>query len=131
MPNIFVTGGLGYIGERRTGCVHWPGAMVGPLSTVICVAGSHTVLVLLEAGHTVTIIDNLSNSYTRVFEHMKKLAGDKAGNMKFVKVGPASTQPVPHIRLQVCHAVCRYIHQTRLTADSSVSVSAWLICITV
>jgi UDP-glucose 4-epimerase len=69
-------------------------------------AGSHTVLVLLEAGHTVTIIDNLCNSYTRVFEHMKKLAGDKAGNMKFVKVGSASAQPVPHIQSKFTTCSC-------------------------
>lgn len=56
--NIFVTGGLGFI-------------------------GSHTVLVLLEHGAKVTLIDNMSNSFPRVFEHMKKLAGDKAGHMKF------------------------------------------------
>ncbi len=37
--NILVTGGTGYI-------------------------GSHTVLQLLEAGHNVTVIDNLCNSST-------------------------------------------------------------------
>lgn len=50
------------------------------------VAASHTVLVLLEHGCTVTLIDNYSNSFPRVFEHMKKLAGDKASKMKFVEV---------------------------------------------
>ncbi len=44
------------------------------------------MLVLLEHGATVTLIDNLSNSFVRVFEHMKKLAGDKADRMKFIKV---------------------------------------------
>ncbi|MEW5313080.1 MAG: hypothetical protein WDW38_004674 [Sanguina aurantia] len=58
--NVFVTGGLGFI-------------------------GSHTVLVLLEHGATVTLIDNLSNSFPRVFQHMNKLAGDKASQMKYVK----------------------------------------------
>ncbi|KAF5840338.1 UDP-glucose 4-epimerase [Dunaliella salina] len=58
--NIFVTGGLGFI-------------------------GSHTVLVLLENGAKVTLIDNLSNSFIRVLDHIKKLAGEKAGNMKFVE----------------------------------------------
>jgi len=33
----------------------------------------------------VTLIDNYSNSFPRVFEHMKKLAGEKADRMKFVK----------------------------------------------
>jgi hypothetical protein len=32
------------------------------------------------------IVDDLSNSFPRVFRHMQKLAGDKAGMMKFVKV---------------------------------------------
>ncbi|KAG2500424.1 hypothetical protein HYH03_001993 [Edaphochlamys debaryana] len=58
--NIFVTGGLGFI-------------------------GSHTVLVLLDHGATVTLIDNLSNSFPRVWEHMKKLAGDKADKMKYIE----------------------------------------------
>lgn len=49
-------------------------------------AGSHTVLVLLEHGATVTLIDNLSNSFPRVFDHMNKLAGDKASKMKYVQV---------------------------------------------
>jgi UDP-glucose 4-epimerase len=47
---------------------------------------SHTVLVLLEHGHSVVLIDNLSNSFLRVFDHMKKLAGEKADKMKFVQV---------------------------------------------
>ncbi|EFJ41424.1 hypothetical protein VOLCADRAFT_77596 [Volvox carteri f. nagariensis] len=58
--NIFVTGGLGFI-------------------------GSHTVLVLLDHGAKVHLIDNLSNSFPRVFEHMKKLAGDKADKMTYTK----------------------------------------------
>jgi hypothetical protein len=33
-----------------------------------------------------THADNYSNSFPRVFEHMKKLAGDKADRMTFVKV---------------------------------------------
>ena len=41
---------------------------------------------LLEYGCKVTLIDNMSNSFPRVFDHMKKLAGDKADLMKFVKV---------------------------------------------
>ncbi|PNH01867.1 UDP-glucose 4-epimerase 3 [Tetrabaena socialis] len=58
--NIFVTGGLGFI-------------------------GSHTVLTLLEHGATVHLIDNLSNSFPRVWDHMKKLAGDKADKMKYTE----------------------------------------------
>jgi UDP-glucose 4-epimerase len=44
------------------------------------------VLSLLEHGARVTLIDNLSNSFMRVLDHMKKLAGDKASLMTFVKV---------------------------------------------
>lgn len=44
------------------------------------------MLVLLEHGATVHLIDNMANSFERVFEHMKKLAGDKADKMKFTKV---------------------------------------------
>jgi UDP-glucose 4-epimerase len=47
--------------------------------------GSHTTLALLEHGHTAVIVDDLSNSFPRVFTHMQKLAGDKAGKMKFIQ----------------------------------------------
>ncbi|GAB4820615.1 hypothetical protein N2152v2_007661 [Parachlorella kessleri] len=59
-PRIFVTGGLGFI-------------------------GSHTVLALLEHGYTVTILDNLDNSFLEAFNRMKELAGDKASNMDFIE----------------------------------------------
>lgn len=59
--NIFVTGGIGFI-------------------------GSHTVLALLEADYSVTIIDNLDNSFDEAYSRMQKLAGDKKGNMTFIKV---------------------------------------------
>ena len=44
------------------------------------------MLVLLEHGAKVHFIDNLSNSFPRVYEHMKKLAGDKADMMKYTEV---------------------------------------------
>ncbi|TXK65586.1 UDP-glucose 4-epimerase GalE [Alkalisalibacterium limincola] len=47
---ILVTGGAGYI-------------------------GSHTCVVLLEAGHTVTVIDNLCNSSAIALERVQELAG--------------------------------------------------------
>lgn len=59
--NVFVTGGLGFI-------------------------ASHTVLALLQHGCHVTMIDNLSNSFIRVFKHMKLLAGTDAPKMKFVEL---------------------------------------------
>ena len=48
--NILVTGGAGYI-------------------------GSHTVLVLLERGHHVVVLDNFSNSSPKVMERLESLAG--------------------------------------------------------
>lgn len=48
--NILVTGGAGYI-------------------------GSHTCVVLLEAGHTVIVVDNLCNSKAEIIEKVKKITG--------------------------------------------------------
>lgn len=49
-------------------------------------SGSHTVLALLDAGYSVTIFDNLDNSFLECFERMKELAGaEKAAKMTFVK----------------------------------------------
>ena len=50
MRNIFVTGGLGYI-------------------------GSHTCVVLIEAGFKVFIIDNLSNSHITVLDRIERVTG--------------------------------------------------------
>jgi UDP-glucose 4-epimerase len=60
MTKVFVTGGIGYI-------------------------GSHTVLQLLDGGYSVVIMDNLRNSFPKAFDHMERIAGDKADKMKFVK----------------------------------------------
>jgi len=54
---ILVTGGLGYI-------------------------GSHTALLLKEAGHEVVIVDNLSNSKLDVLQKLKKISND---DFKFYK----------------------------------------------
>ena len=44
------------------------------------------MLALLDAGYSVTIFDNLDNSFLECFERMKKLAGpEKAAKMTFVK----------------------------------------------
>lgn len=43
------------------------------------------MLALLEAGHSAIIVDDLSNSFPQVFARLQKLAGDNAGNMKFVQ----------------------------------------------
>lgn len=48
--NVLVTGGAGYI-------------------------GSHTVVKLIEEGHTVTIVDNLSNSGEIVLDRIRQIAG--------------------------------------------------------
>jgi UDP-glucose 4-epimerase len=51
---VLVTGGLGYI-------------------------GSHTSLVLAEAGHEPVIIDNLANAKTQVIDRIRRLAGKEIG----------------------------------------------------
>lgn len=62
MKHMLVTGGLGYI-------------------------GSHTSLLLLEAGYKVTIIDNLSNTFERALDHLKRLAGpERSKHVAFHKV---------------------------------------------
>ncbi|KAI5074352.1 hypothetical protein GOP47_0010313 [Adiantum capillus-veneris] len=58
---ILVTGGAGYI-------------------------GSHTALLLLEAGYKVYIIDNLDNSVEEAIERVAKLAGKYRKNLFFYKV---------------------------------------------
>lgn len=50
MRNIFITGGLGYI-------------------------GSHTCVVLIEAGFKISIIDNLSNSSLKVLDRIELITG--------------------------------------------------------
>tara|TARA_R110002096_G_scaffold309403_4_gene504094 strand:+ start:140365 stop:141384 length:1020 start_codon:yes stop_codon:yes gene_type:complete len=57
--NILVTGGTGYI-------------------------GSHTVLLLLEAGHTVTVIDNLCNSSPESLNRVKNITGKN--NLEFIEL---------------------------------------------
>mmetsp|Transcript_47768 Transcript_47768/g.121886 ORF Transcript_47768/g.121886 Transcript_47768/m.121886 type:complete len:350 (-) Transcript_47768:293-1342(-) len=59
--SVLVTGGLGFI-------------------------GSHTCLSLLDAGCTITVIDNLHNSFEVAYERMKELAGDKASKLAYVKL---------------------------------------------
>lgn len=48
--HVLVTGGAGYI-------------------------GSHTIVALLDAGHTVTVVDNLSNSSIEAIRRVKKITG--------------------------------------------------------
>lgn len=67
--NVLVTGGLGYI-------------------------GSHTVLALLEAGHQVAIIDNLSNSEYTVLERLQKLSGKKIAFYQIDVLHQAALQEV-------------------------------------
>ncbi len=57
--NILVTGGAGYI-------------------------GSHTVLQLLEAGHHVTVIDNLSNSSVESLNRVKNISG--VNDLEFIEM---------------------------------------------
>ena len=48
--------------------------------------GSHTALCLLENDYTITVVDNLDNSFELAIERVAELAGEKSKNMKFVKV---------------------------------------------
>jgi UDP-glucose 4-epimerase len=57
---VLVTGGAGYI-------------------------GSHTSLVLLDAGWRVVVIDNLDNSSEVAIERVRELAGDAGANLEFVR----------------------------------------------
>lgn len=72
MVHVLVTGGVGFI-------------------------GSHTVLSLLNNGHTAVIVDDLSNSFPRVFEHMQRLAGAKAPKMKFIKADVCDKEAMDRI----------------------------------
>jgi UDP-glucose 4-epimerase len=64
--NILVTGGIGYI-------------------------GSHTCVALLEAGHTVIIADNLSNSNINTLEKIKKITNKE---VVFYKIDVANEDEV-------------------------------------
>ena len=58
---VVVTGGLGYI-------------------------GSHTVIELVQAGFRAIILDNLHNSSANCFLHIKRLLGELATNVVFLKI---------------------------------------------
>src|SRR5579875_3273168 len=62
MPErVLVTGGAGYI-------------------------GSHTCLSLLEAGHAVTVVDNLANSSPLALDRVRQLAGPGAPELVLVEI---------------------------------------------
>lgn len=45
------------------------------------------MLMLLENGYSVVIMDNLRNSFPKAYEHMQRIAGPElSAKMKFVKV---------------------------------------------
>jgi hypothetical protein len=50
------------------------------------ITGSQTAIALLEANYSVTIVDNLSNSFASVIDHIKRVAGDKSFNVSFINV---------------------------------------------
>ncbi len=58
--SFLVTGGMGYI-------------------------GSHTALLLVQAGAEVTLLDNLSNAQPKALDHLRKLAGEHSPRITFVK----------------------------------------------
>ena len=61
MTTILVTGGAGFI-------------------------GSHTTLVLVEAGFQVVVVDNFSNSSKNAVPRIKELAGPRADSISFLEV---------------------------------------------
>lgn len=71
--------------------------LVRATENAIWLAGSHTVLSLLEHGCKVTIIDNLDNAFEVAYERMQKLAGEHSKNMKFIKVLAQSWQQLAQI----------------------------------
>lgn len=85
--------------------------------------GSHTVIMLLENGYDVVIMDNLRNSFPKAYEHMQRIAGDMAPRMKFIKAsisvneqGHQATQhtAIPAGALLTCLAVVCHSNSTVL-----------------
>lgn len=86
--NVFVTGGVGFIGRECFVVSELYSSVPKEilLTTPTQATGSHTVLVLLEAGCRVTIIDNMDNAFPEAYKRMQQLAGDKASRMQFIQV---------------------------------------------
>lgn len=112
--NVFVTGGIGFIGVRKTKhcCSKHRQAVQDSDMQLLAFAGSHTVLSLLEHGCKVTIIDNLDNAFQIAYERMQKLAGDNAKNMKFIKVRVCTSRAMLSAAAQHCRLPCREILDT-------------------
>lgn len=84
--NILVTGGAGYI-------------------------GSHTCVALLEAGHSVVVLDNLSNSKYEVINKIQQLSGKE---ITFYEVDVTDTLALEHVFQQ--HKLDGVIHFAGLKA---------------
>ncbi len=83
---ILITGGAGYI-------------------------GSHTATALMEAGHHVVIVDNLSNASARVLERLHRLCGDA---FEFVQADVRDGAALDRVFAQ--HSVASVIHFAGLKA---------------
>lgn len=56
------------------------------------------VVVLLERGYKVTIFDDLSNTCEQVYPRLQVIAGDRAENMRFIKVSGLLWLQPPNFR---------------------------------
>jgi UDP-glucose 4-epimerase len=86
MNTILVTGGAGYI-------------------------GSHTTLALLQAGHDVVVLDNLSNSSAAALQRVSQLAGRQP---QFVQGDVRDAELLAHVLTQ--HKVSAVLHFAGLKA---------------
>ena len=77
MTQILITGGAGFI-------------------------GSHTCLVLLEAGHQLVVLDNFANSSTEALKRVARLAGpDAAGRLQVIEGGISAIQLILTVPLRL------------------------------
>ncbi len=95
MMNILVTGGTGFI-------------------------GSHTIIELLEAGHTVVVVDNLVNSSCESLKRVEIITGQK---VPFYKIDIRNREALEHV-FSLCHFDC-CMHFAGLKSVSKSVIKPW------